>query len=79
MNYRTLQEYKEEIYEKLDDNKKLEWIYQMSKQLCEIFEYATEICEEYLEDDCVCEYCDGKFNSCRKILQILGENVEKYE
>lgn len=33
-NKRTIKEYKEEIYNKLDDDTKLEWLYQMSEKLC---------------------------------------------
>ena len=42
MNHRTLEEYKEEVFDKLDDKTKLEWMYQMSEQLCNV--------EEYIED-----------------------------
>lgn len=42
MNKRTLKEYKEEIYNKLDDDKKLEWLYQMSEKLCDIEEIVNQ-------------------------------------
>lgn len=82
MKYRTLEEYKKEVFDELDDNKKLEWMYQMSKQLCNIVEYAKNRCNSYLEDlgnDDDCEYCDGAFASCRKVLQLAGEDIKKYE
>ena len=36
MKYRTFQEYKEEVFDKLTDEKKLIYMYDMSKQLCDI-------------------------------------------
>lgn len=39
MNCRTIEEYKKDVFDELDDNKKLEYMYQMSKQLCDISEF----------------------------------------
>lgn len=38
MEHRTLEEYKEEIFDMLDEKTKLEWLYIMSAQLCKIEE-----------------------------------------
>lgn len=38
MNHRTLEEYKKEVFDKLNDGTKLKWLYEMSKQLCEVEE-----------------------------------------
>lgn len=40
--YRTLEEYKEEVFDKLDEKTKLEWLYEMSERLCKIEEVAEE-------------------------------------
>lgn len=79
MKNRTLKEYKKDVFDKLDDNKKLEYMYEMSKNLCDIAEYAKKTCDEYLEDDYPYEYCDGTFASCKKILELIGEDISKYE
>ena len=42
MIHRTLEEYKEDVFEKLDEKTKLEWLYTMSGQLCEIEELIKE-------------------------------------
>jgi len=42
MIHRTLEEYKEEVFDKLNEETKLEWLYIMSGQLCEIEEYIKE-------------------------------------
>jgi hypothetical protein len=39
MIHRTLEEYKEDVFEKLDEKTKLEWLYTMSEKLCNIEEY----------------------------------------
>lgn len=39
MNCRTIEEYKKDVFDELDDTKKLEYMYQMSKQLCDISEF----------------------------------------
>ena len=79
MKYRTLEEYKKDIFDKLTDDKKLKYMYEMSSQLCNVIDYAKKRCDEYLKDDEDCEFCDGVFASCRKILQLVGEGIKKYE
>lgn len=39
MTHITLEEYKEEVFDKLDEQTKLEWLYEMSEKLCNIEEY----------------------------------------
>ena len=39
MKHRTLEEYKEEVFDRLDEQAKLEWLYEMSEKLCNIEEY----------------------------------------
>ncbi len=41
MKYRTLQEYKDDVFDNLSDEKKLQVMYSMSKQLCAISEYIN--------------------------------------
>lgn len=45
MQYRTLEEYKEEVFDKLDEQTKLEWLYEMSEKLCNIEEYILKLQE----------------------------------
>lgn len=40
--HRTLEEYKEDVFDGLDEKIKLEWLYIMSRQLCEIEELIKE-------------------------------------
>ena len=52
MQHRTLEEYKEEVFDKLDEQTKLEWLYEMSEKLCNIEEYIkghTNNLAEYLD------------------------------
>lgn len=42
MTHRTLKEYKEDVFDKLDETTKLEWLYTMSKQLSKIEELIKE-------------------------------------
>lgn len=49
------------------------------RKLKKIISYAKQRCDDYLEDDYDCEYCDGVFANSRKILQIAGEDIAKYE
>ena len=49
MKHRTLEEYKEEVFDLLDDNTKLEWMYQMSMQLCNVAEYIQDKYKELLK------------------------------
>lgn len=65
-----------EIEKLKKENKKLR------KKIKNIVEYAKDGCDGYLEDlknNYDCEYCDGVFASCRKVLQIAGEDIKKYE
>ena len=41
MAHRTLEEYKQEVFDKLDEKTKLEWLFTMSEQLCNIEEYIN--------------------------------------
>lgn len=41
MARRTLEEYKQEVFDKLDEKTKLEWLFTMSEQLCNIEEYIN--------------------------------------
>lgn len=45
MKHRTLKEYKEEVFDKLDEQTKLEWLYEMSEKLCNIEEYILKLQE----------------------------------
>ena len=38
-NIRTIEEYKEEVFDKLDEQNKLEWLYEMSMQINRAVEY----------------------------------------
>lgn len=50
------------------------------KKLSKIINYAKKRCDDYMEDlEHDCEYCDGVFASCRKILELAGEDISKYE
>ena len=42
MTHRTLKEYKEDVFDELDEETKLEWLYTMSEQLCKIEEFIKE-------------------------------------
>lgn len=51
-----------------------------TEKMKDIIEYAKNRCDGYIEDDqCDCEYCDGAFAACRKVLRLAGEDVSKYE
>ena len=45
MQHRTLEEYKEEVFDKLDEQTKLECLYEMSEKLCNIEEYILKLQE----------------------------------
>lgn len=50
------------------------------KKLSKIIKYAKKRCDDYMADlDYDCEFCDGVFMSCRKVLQLAGEDISKYE
>ena len=52
----------------------------LKQKVDKILTYAKERCDGYLEDDDYdCKYCDGVFASCRKVLQLAGEDISKYE
>ena len=45
MKHRTLEEYKEEVFDRLDEQTKLKWLYEMSEKLCNIEEYILKLQE----------------------------------
>lgn len=71
MNNRTLEEYKNQVFNKLTNIKKLNYMYQMSKKLCDIESNIIDfLCtEEYCRVDgiVIAEFFD-------KLLKILGSN-----
>ena len=84
MEHRTIEEYKEDVFDLLDDKTKLEWMYQMSEQLCNIAEYinflsiTTDGIKEELLDKCKLGFV--KFNETiwgEELLELLGENDER--
>ena len=56
---------------------------ELEQKLDKILAYAKSRCDGYLEDlkkgHLDCEYCDGVFASCRKILQLAGKDIKKYK
>lgn len=57
---KTIEKFKKDVFDELDDNKKLKYMYQMGKQLCEI-------------SDCI-KYSKGMdFQKIEKIKKILGD------
>ena len=63
------------------NNKNLELIEEINdlqQKLDKILTYAKDRCEDYLKED-DCEYCDGVFASCRKVLQLAGEDISEYK
>lgn len=64
MKHRTLQEYKEEVFDELTEEKKLQAMYDMSKQLCHIAEFVKER-----------QAFQEKWNNemFKRILRLLGE------
>lgn len=55
----------------------------LEQVLNKILDYAKNRSDGYLEDlkegHLDCEYCDGVFASCRKVLQLAGEDISEYE
>ena len=55
----------------------------LEQVLNKILDYAKNRSDGYLEDlkegHLDCEYCDGVFASCRKVLQLAKEDISKYE
>lgn len=45
MNHRTLEQYKEEVFDRLSEDVKLNWLYEMSEQLCNVEEYCNYLLE----------------------------------
>lgn len=45
MNHRTLEQYKEEVFDRLSEDIKLEWLYEMSMQLCKVEEFCNYLLE----------------------------------
>lgn len=68
MKYRTFQEYKEEVFDELTDEKKLRYMYDMSKQLCDISEYINQQINKKKGH----QYSVG-WQILKKIKRILGE------
>lgn len=56
----------------------LEVFKDLQQKLDNILTYAKDRCDDYLKED-DCEYCDGVFASCRKILQLAGEDISEYK
>lgn len=73
MEHRTIEEYKEDVFDLLDDKTKLEWMYQMSEQLCNIAEYVKELYDD--TDDMICYDIDK--NRKKELLKMLGETNER--
>ncbi|MEI3530098.1 MAG: hypothetical protein V8Q75_03360 [Bacilli bacterium] len=65
MKHRTLQEYKEEVFDELTEEKKLQYMYDMSKQLCHIAEFVKER-QSFQE-----KWNDEMY---KRILRLLGED-----
>lgn len=55
----------------------------LEQVLNKIIDYAKNRCDGYLEElnegHLDCEYCDGAFASCRKVLLLAKEDISKYE
>lgn len=69
-------------YDTLKSNQKSMYLTNQAliKKLSKIINYAKQRCDGYMEDlEYDCEYCDGVFASCRKILELAGEDIRKYE
>ncbi len=69
MKHRTLQEYKKEVFDKLTEEKKLQAMYDMSKQLCDISEYTNAQIEKKKNH----QYSGG-WQILWKIKKLLGED-----
>lgn len=65
---KTIEEFKKDVFDELDDNKKLEYMYQMGKQLCEIQNYVNGEIKRIQNH----EYSRG-IRMLNKIKKILGE------
>ena len=66
-NIRTIEEYKEDVFDKLDEQQKLEWLYEMSTQINRAVEYISN-------------YFDKDKNMFRReidLLEILGGSDDK--
>lgn len=72
---RTIKEYKEEIFDILNDGQKLEWLYEMSEKLCDI----ETLVNRYSTNDYYYKY-DNKYLKSEIISDLLkiidGENNE---
>ena len=68
MTHRTLKEYKEDVFDKLDEETKLEWLYIMSEQLCKIEELIKE---KYSNED-------GEIwhSGFKEIYEIINKEME---
>lgn len=66
-NIRTIEEYKEDVFDKLDEQQKLEWLYEMSTQINRAV--------EYIKYNATSNYFDEEKNMFRReidLLEILG-------
>lgn len=64
---RTIEEYKEDVFDKLDEQQKLEWLYEMSTQINKAV--------EYIKYNATSNYFDKQKNMFRReidLLEILG-------
>ncbi len=68
MKHRTLQEYKKEVFDELTEEKKLQAMYDMSKQLCDISEYINNQINKKRDH----QYSAG-WQILWKIKKMLGE------
>lgn len=69
---KTIEEFKKDVFDKLDDNKKLEYMYQMGKQLCGIQDYVNSEIKRIQSH----EYSTG-VRMLNRIKKILGDNDEQ--
>ncbi|MBR4486275.1 hypothetical protein IKS57_02780 [bacterium] len=71
MEHRTLEQYKQDVFDKLDEQTKLEWLYEMSEKLCNIEEY---IHHEYFKREQL-GIVDKTFykNDMEGLIKIIGE------
>lgn len=70
-NIRTLEEYKEDVFDKLDEQQKLEWLYEMSMQINRAVEYIKTL--DYVNEETY------DISECvrNELLEILGGSDNK--
>jgi len=72
-NIRTIEEYKEDVFDKLDEQQKLEWLYEMSTQINRAV--------EYIKYNATSNYFDEEKNMFRReidLLEILGGSDKEW-